>query len=74
MSVWQALWKRLLSISESVQQNDGEEHATEILQQLVNFWLDAVQPQPETFLSIEPNERDSAGENCNPSCLLQVDT
>ena len=63
MVVWQALWERLLSISESVAQSAGEEHATEALKPLVDFWMHTVRPHQEALLSIDQTERNHAGEN-----------
>lgn len=71
-SVWQALWERLLSISDSVQQSLGPEHGAEALKPLVNFWMQTVRPQPETLLTNEQIERDDAGEKCALICLLQL--
>ena len=72
MVVWQALWERLLSISESVAQGVGEEHATEALKPLVDFWMHTVRPHREALLSIDQTERNHAGENYDRPCLLQL--
>ena len=73
MIVWQALWERLLSISDSLAQHSGEEHATEALKPLVDFWMHTVQPQPDTLLSINHAEHGAGGEKFDhpDSCKFQ---
>ena len=60
--VWQALWESLLSISDSLAQSADEEHMTESLKPLVDFWMQTVRPHQEALLSIDQAERDHAGD------------
>ena len=60
--VWQALWERLLSISDSVAESAGEERGAEALKPLVEFWMHTVRPQPDTLLSIDHTEDNAGGE------------